>query len=1259
MAVWPTYPHWKPGEQRDDKILILEDTKGTGKADKCTVFADKLHCPTGFEFYDGGVLVAQVPDLWYLKDTTGDGKADLKKRVVHGLDSADTHHASNSFAVDPGGAVYFQEGTFHQTQVETPYGKPERCSNAGVYRYSPRTQKFEVYVSYGFANPHGHVFDKWGRDIVIDGTGAQPYDAALFSARVEYPRKHSRIPTVWGPPSRPCPGMEVLSSKHFPDEMQGDILVPNVIGFHGIFRIKPGEDGASLKGKRVEDVLSSTDENFRPSDVKIGPDGAIYFCDWHNPIIGHMQHNLRDPSRDRSHGRVYRVTCENRPLSRSPRIAGEKLDALLKVLEHDEDRVRARARIELGGRPTKDVLAAAGKWLASLDPKGAGYEHALLEGLWLHQSHDSADEALLGKLLKAKDAKARAAATRVLGYWREKVGDPIGKLRTMAADPAPRVRLEAVRAASFFTAPEALEIVLVSQEQPTDRYLDLVREQSLKTLQPYVQEAIRAGKKIAFQTPAGARYFLRTVATADLMKMERTRPVCYELLFRPGVGDEARQAALASLSSFEKKPEMRMLVEAIASHDKKEAASESVAFDLLRLMGTRTPAALAKERGALAKLAADGSQPLTRQLGYVALIAADGGSEKAWAMAEKSVKGLTDLADAVPMVRDPSARAALYPRLLSLLEKLPAGLGGGTEKRLGARYVRIELPGRLRTLTLAEVQVFADGVNVARKGTATQHSTAHGGPASKAIDGNTSGAYGDGGQTHTREGVTNPWWELDLGKEFPLERIVVWNRADGNLDQRLKGWTLKVMDGGKNVVFQKKGLPKPEGGKASFAVGNLSPLRIVRRAAIKALPAVRGKEAETVKAIAPFVKDEGDRPAAIRALQRVPARLWPAGEAKPVLDELLAYVRKVPAKARTADTPLDALQLADGLAALLPAAEAKKARRELDDLGVRVLRIGTLLEKMLFDRERLVVQAGKPVEILFENTDLMPHNFVIIQPGSLVEIGELAEKTATDPRSAARQYVPPSPKVILGSRLLQPRNSQKLDFTAPAKPGVYPYVCTYPGHWRRMHGALYVVASLEDYQANPEAYLAKNPPLIKDELLKFNRPRTEWKNEELAPALAMLHDRNFASGKQLFTVASCASCHKFGGQGQEFGPDLAKLDPKWKNADVLKHVLEPSLKIDDKYRTWTLRLNSGKVATGIILSEKDGTIELIENPLVAGKPRRIKSANVAAREASKASMMPKGLLDKLTREEVLDLMAYVLSKGDPKSRMFGGHMHGH
>ena len=481
VAVWPTYPHWKPKEPMNDKILILEDTKGTGKADKCTVFADGLHCPTGFQFYNGGVLVAQVPDLVYLKDTKGTGKADYRERVVHGLDSADTHHAENSFVRDPGGAVYFQEGTFHHTQVETPYGPCVRNANAGVFRYEPRTQKFDVYVTYGFANPHGHAFDRWGQDIVVDGTGANPYHAALFSGHLDYPNKHGRPPQVWQPRTRPCPGMEYLSSRAFPDDMQGDLLVPNVIGFHGILRYKISDDGSSLVGKEAEAIVSSTDPNFRPSDMKIGPDGAIYFIDWHNPIIGHMQHNLRDPSRDREHGRAYKITYTGKKALVSPKIDGATVAELLEVLKEPEDRVRARARMELGARTSADVIAAAKKWVAGLDKKDPGYEHNLLEALWLHQSHNVANVDLLNQVLAAKDfrapARRRSASCATGGTSCPTRSTCSARL---AADENARVRLEAIRAASFYKEAEAVEVVLIAEDRPSDRFIDFVRGETMQ-----------------------------------------------------------------------------------------------------------------------------------------------------------------------------------------------------------------------------------------------------------------------------------------------------------------------------------------------------------------------------------------------------------------------------------------------------------------------------------------------------------------------------------------------------------------------------------------------------------------------------------------------------------------------------------------------------------------------------------------------------------------------------------------------------------
>ncbi len=1258
VAVWPSYPHWKPKEELNDKILILEDTKGTGHADKCTVFADHLHCPTGFEFYNGGVIVAQTPDVMFLKDSTGGDHCDTRIRVLDGIDSADTHHTANSFALDPGGALYFQEGTFMHTSVETPWGPVVRNANAGVYRYEPRTQKFDVYVTYGFANPHGHVWNAWGQDIVMDGTGANPYHGALFSGHLDYPEKHAHPPQVYQQRTRPCPGVEFLSSRHFPDEYQGNLLVPNVIGFQGILRYKIEDDGASFKGTELEPIVYSTDEKFRPVDVKMGPDGAIYFIDWQNPIIGHMQHNLRDPSRDRTHGRVYRIVYDGRPLLTPAKIAGEPIEHLLDLLKEPEDRVRYRARIELGGRDTDQVIAAAQKWVAALDTHDPNYEHNLLEALWLHQAHNVVDLDLLTRVLSSEDFRARAAATRVLCYWRDRVPDAIDRLKKLAADPAPRVRLEAVRAASFFPDARAVEIPLISTRAPTDQYLDYVRTETMKALDPYVKRAIAEGWDVPLTDPISARYFLKSVKTDDLLKMKRNHAVYLELLFRAGVRDEFRQQALDGLAKLENKSELKVLLDATWGQDQHpDNQDQSVVFDLVRLLTDRPATELAAVRGELEKMATDGQLPVTRQLGFVALIAADGSVDKAWALAAKSVRSLDDLVTAMPLLRDSNLRASLYPKVEPLLTALPPELMAGTANSGTAqgRYVRIELPGPNRTLTLAEVEVYSRGKNVARHGRAKQQSTDFDGAASRAIDGNKNGIYGEGGQSHTKENQPNPWWEVDLRSVQPIDSIVVYNRTDGEFGKRLDGFTVEVLDAARHVVFQQRDLPAPAV-KATINVGGESPAVAIRHSAMLALTSVPAEETATFNAIAKLAATDADRAAAITALRRIPTKFWPKEESRPLLDSLLAYVKKVPPADRTAPAVLDALQLSDSLASLLPLAEAKTVRAELGDLGVRVLHITALPERMMYDKERLAAKAGKEVEIVFDNDDLMFHNLVLLQPGSLEEVGTLAETTGTQADAGARQFVPRSNKVLFATRLVQPRESQRLTFTAPKVPGVYPYVCTFPGHWRRMYGALYVVPDLDEYLAGPEAYLAAHPLPVMDELLKLNRPRTDWKFETLAPLVEQMdHGRSFEHGKQMFTVANCVACHQLATVGKQVGADLSKDDPFYKQpVDVLRHVLDPSQHINEKFYTYIFTTSEGKALTGLIVEETPDTVKIMENPLAKCDPTILKKSDIEERTKSKTSMMPKGLLDQLTKDDILDLIAFVYSHGNPQHKLFQG-----
>ena len=212
-----------------------------------------------------------------------------------------------------------------------------------------------------------------------------------------------------------------------------------------------------------------------------------------------------------------------------------------------------------------------------------------------------------------------------------------------------------------------------------------------------------------------------------------------------------------------------------------------------------------------------------------------------------------------------------------------------------------------------------------------------------------------------------------------------------------------------------------------------------------------------------------------------------------------------------------------------------------------------------------------------------------------------------------------------------------------------------------MHGAMYVVANLQQYHADPAAYVASNKLEMKDELLKYLSRNTEWKLADLSEDAARLAHRgnNFAVGEHLFRIASCVGCHKLNGKGNEVGPDLTKLNPEYTAVDVLDHILDPSKKIDKKYQSSLIVLKFGKVVTGLVVKESDDDLSLIDNPASPDRIQTIKKSDIDEREVSNVSIMPKGVMNKLIKDEILDLLAYVVSKGDSKSELFSDHKHAH
>ncbi|MEO7319538.1 MAG: plastocyanin/azurin family copper-binding protein, partial [Chthoniobacteraceae bacterium] len=246
-----------------------------------------------------------------------------------------------------------------------------------------------------------------------------------------------------------------------------------------------------------------------------------------------------------------------------------------------------------------------------------------------------------------------------------------------------------------------------------------------------------------------------------------------------------------------------------------------------------------------------------------------------------------------------------------------------------------------------------------------------------------------------------------------------------------------------------------------------------RNAALRALPLMGAENARAnFVSLAEHLERDLPRHTAARAIVQIPRDSWVPAVARPTVESVLAWARTVPAGDRTQQSFIEIAQAATELAGLLPPADATLLRKEFRSLGVSVFVIKTVREQMRYDTARLVVEVGKPLEVILENTDAMPHNIVFVQPGSRQEVAEAAQNMKPDALDKqGRAFIPKDhPKIIAASKLVEPDQKETLKIKAPATEGEYEYVCTLPGHWAIMWGKLIVTKDVDAYlQAHPVA----------------------------------------------------------------------------------------------------------------------------------------------------------------------------------------------
>ncbi len=464
VACSTTYPHIYPGQKPHDKIVILEDTDQDGVADKSTVFADDVHIPLSFELGDGGVYVSEEPHLTFLKDTDGDGKADLRKQLYTGFGVEDSHHALHDFVWTPEGDLLFRESIFHNSQVETPYG-PIRAKNSAWFQLRPESHRLTSFGNYPNTNPWGVTFDDWGQHVA-----SHPIFASAFHAtNPPYPEQHPRpagIPAYSGT----C-GQEFIDFPNWPKEMQGNFIKVRYKPNNRVEIHKWNETADSFEEEYVSDLIFSRNLSFIPVDIRFGPRGGLYICDWYNPIKGHAQYSLRDVRRDRKSGRIFRIVPKGNKQPEAPKIAGASDKQLLDILKRPEYRIRYIAKRELRERNPITLARTLDKWVSALDADDPRFRHHQLEALWLYRALNASRPELLKELMNCEVHYARAAATRQFRHQSDLLSDKDALLKARANDESGLVRLEAAIAASYIGGQAAFDAVVDTIAYPAEAHL--------------------------------------------------------------------------------------------------------------------------------------------------------------------------------------------------------------------------------------------------------------------------------------------------------------------------------------------------------------------------------------------------------------------------------------------------------------------------------------------------------------------------------------------------------------------------------------------------------------------------------------------------------------------------------------------------------------------------------------------------------------------------------------------------------------------
>ena len=455
-----------------DRVLVFDTPTKPGRQTP-RIFSDGMFLPLSVLQVRDGVLVCQGPDILLLQDTTGDGKADRREVILTGFGVQDSHNNQHRLTRGPGGWIYFAQGGFTFSDVQTPDGSTVRFDATKVARVRQDGTEFEIF-STGLLNIWGFVIDRLG-DMWISESNDIGYPVVPVSRHKSYPgigRHRTRLYTPWHPPTADfrvggtgLSGLAVSGDPDaFPAPFDGAMFLANPIT-RTINSVRVHREGAGIRLEQGPDLVKSSDPWFRPVALYFGPDGALYIVDWYNKIISHNEVRRTHPDRDKDRSRIWRV--RHRSMSR-PEVPDLTTAPDSELPGHLAADITWEARAAWHQIADRGALSLAPDLMVMLAQAELPVHQRLL-ALWSLEELGALQLAQLEPLLSESDRSLRREAVRILGTL-----DPGTQLTAvfepLLEDPDPGVRGEIIHALAAISQPaaEVVEFLLRMVKPPLE-----------------------------------------------------------------------------------------------------------------------------------------------------------------------------------------------------------------------------------------------------------------------------------------------------------------------------------------------------------------------------------------------------------------------------------------------------------------------------------------------------------------------------------------------------------------------------------------------------------------------------------------------------------------------------------------------------------------------------------------------------------------------------------------------------------------------